>query len=250
MRNYKEKIKILNPFAYKANFSLYPELLRFIQTNPDLLKEICNGEKEMFHHFCKEVSASLKTNILTKKTIGKKLRSEIADILEKYVNLIKPKVIYFEFTGRKTEAGILIKEHIIKLKGKSLHKFFNRNDWQCKGEIELYPMFLYLVTIGSELEEEVKRLSTKGMDIYRSFLLNGIGAGATDTVALDLQRYLEDKYKIHLKRISPGYSDWDISEQKIIFEILRPEQTLGVSLTRANFMYPAKSTSGLMGTII
>lgn len=244
----KKKIRILNPFTYKANFSLYPELLRFIQTNPDL-KEIPEEEKEMFHHFCKEVSASLKVNILTKRATGEKIRSEIADILEEYISLIKPKVVYFEFSGAKTETGILMKEHNIRLKGKSLHKFFNRSDWRYNRGIELHPMFLYLVTIGDELEEEVKRLSTKGMDIYKSFLLNGIGSGATDTVALDLQRYLEDKYKVQLKRISPGYSDWGISEQKTIFNILKPEQTLGVGLTEANFMYPVKSTSGLMGPL-
>jgi hypothetical protein len=47
-------------------------------------------------------------------------------------------------------------------------------------------------------------------------------------------------------RYSPGYCDWDIREQKKLFELL-PENFCGISLLDSMLMKPIKSISGFIG---
>jgi cobalamin-dependent methionine synthase I len=47
-------------------------------------------------------------------------------------------------------------------------------------------------------------------------------------------------------RYSPGYCDWDITEQKKLFGLL-PAVFCGISLTESMLMKPIKSISGIIG---
>ncbi len=253
-QEYKKSIDELNNFH---SLFFYNELP--LRNSPDFISVINNisVQNALFHHFCKEVSGSLKFNILSRNKAGDKIRKEIILILEKYSDLIKPKAVFKMFTGIATDSGILMKEINEELTGKCLHRFFKLKDSK-KEDLdltELFPMFLYVVTIGPQLDEEVKQLSGHGGDIYHAYLLNGIGAGAADVVAYDLQKYLEKEYlentsERFLHRMSPGYKDWSLVDQKKIFKVLKPKMNIGVTLTSSNLMIPIKSTSGVMGTIV
>ena len=48
------------------------------------------------------------------------------------------------------------------------------------------------------------------------------------------------------RRVSPGYCDWDISQQKRLFQLL-DSNTAGVTLTENKLMMPRKSISGVIG---
>jgi hypothetical protein len=48
------------------------------------------------------------------------------------------------------------------------------------------------------------------------------------------------------RRFSPGYCDWEISQQKIIFRALNGNSA-GIRLTKGGLMLPQKSISGLIG---
>ncbi len=50
---------------------------------------------------------------------------------------------------------------------------------------------VYVVTIGPGIDNEVKNLMARG-EMLDAYLLNGIGAGAAEMVANDLNRYLDD----------------------------------------------------------
>ncbi|MBL7136373.1 MAG: hypothetical protein ISS81_07265 [Candidatus Marinimicrobia bacterium] len=253
-QEYKKSIDELNNFH-----SLFFNNELPLRNSPDFISVINNisDQNALFHHFCKEVSSSLKFNILSRNEAGDKIRKEIILILEKYSDLIKPKAVYKMFTGIATDSGVLMKEVNEEFTGKCLHRFFKSKDSESEGLdlTELYPMFLYVVTIGPQLDEEVKRLSAHGGDIYHAFVLNGIGAGAADVVAYDLQKYISKEYlkssnERVLHRMSPGYKDWHLVDQEIIFKILKPEISIGVTLTSSNLMIPIKSTSGVMGAIV
>ena len=43
-------------------------------------------------------------------------------------------------------------------------------------------------------------------------------------------------------RASPGYGDWDVKEQKYLFELV-PAERIGVTLTESSMMVPRKSVS-------
>ena len=47
-------------------------------------------------------------------------------------------------------------------------------------------------------------------------------------------------------RYSPGYCNWPVSDQQILF-LLLPEKFCGVTLTGSSLMIPIKSVSGVIG---
>ena len=49
------------------------------------------------------------------------------------------------------------------------------------------------------------------------------------------------------KRYSPGYPAWpELDEQRLVWKLLDPERTIGVSLTEACQMTPEASTSAIV----
>jgi len=108
---------------------------------------------------------------------------------------------------------------------------------------------VFLVTIGGDLEREVSRLMEKG-DMLNAFILDTIGSEAAEKAADYLQDAVSETAKAigynTTLRYSPGYCDWDLSQQKIIFQIIEPT-VLGVNLTESFMMIPRKSVSGVIG---
>jgi hypothetical protein len=104
---------------------------------------------------------------------------------------------------------------------------------------------LCLCTIGPELENKSADFF-KTNDMLRGLILDAIGSEATEQAArfADLQM-AKIARKMGLwpsKRFSPGYKNWDLSEQKFIFEII-PAKKIGVTLNASFMMSPRKSVS-------
>lgn len=109
--------------------------------------------------------------------------------------------------------------------------------------------YLFLVTIGSDLEETATMLMENGEPLH-GYLLDRIGSFAVESLAGNFEDGLRGIYKDRdmsvSMRFSPGYCDWPIEEQ------LKLEKTLdfsraGVRLTESCMMIPKKSISGLVG---
>ena len=100
-------------------------------------------------------------------------------------------------------------------------------------------------TIGPKLEERVTALTKEG-DMLAAVVLDAIGSAAAEAVA----RYSNDRIEEMaaadgLKtscRASPGYGDWDVKEQKNLFDLV-PAGRIGVTLTDSSMMVPRKSVS-------
>jgi len=108
---------------------------------------------------------------------------------------------------------------------------------------------VFLVTISSHLEETAARLADDGL-ILQSYVLDAIGSDAVEAVADYVQSQtkqmaLDDGFVIS-RRLSPGYCDWDISQQKVIFQTVNGA-SIGVHLTDECLMIPRKSISGIIG---
>ena len=115
------------------------------------------------------------------------------------------------------------------------------------GECEYAAVFV--LTIGSYLEELVAYLSTKGM-VLQATVLDAIGSSFVEKLAGEIEAEIcwetaEDGLVIS-RRFSPGYCDWDISQQESLFELL-DGNTAGVTLTENMLMTPRKSISGIVG---
>jgi hypothetical protein len=100
-------------------------------------------------------------------------------------------------------------------------------------------------TIGPALEAEVTRLS-KEDELIRAVVLDAAGSVAAEAAAEYMDRRIQEAAaREGLKtscRASPGYGDWDVSEQRALFEIV-PAERVGVRLSESAMMIPRKSVS-------
>ena len=108
---------------------------------------------------------------------------------------------------------------------------------------------LFVATAGKRLEEMSRHLAENGL-ILQSAVLDTIGSEAAERVVDSVQARIDDLATAQgyctSPRFSPGYCDWNISQQKIIFKATNNDST-GVRLTEECLMIPRKSISGIIG---
>ncbi|HAJ33946.1 MAG TPA: hypothetical protein DCK79_11455 [Candidatus Atribacteria bacterium] len=109
-------------------------------------------------------------------------------------------------------------------------------------------LVLGVVTIGSSLENKVSEFFTQG-EYPRAVALDAVGTVAVESLSRDIRNLVcqeaKKQYFKTTRYFSPGYGDWDISQQKDIFKII-PTNKIGVSLTESCMILPRKSLSWIM----
>lgn len=108
---------------------------------------------------------------------------------------------------------------------------------------------LFICTIGPAMETWAKKLSSEG-DAALSYIVDTV-ASVTEEQAVDV---LHDHIATHMKmkglkitnRYSPGYCNWSVSEQHLLFSFFPPD-FCGITLTESALMVPIKSVSGIIG---
>ena len=108
---------------------------------------------------------------------------------------------------------------------------------------------LAICTIGPDLEREVSQLFNVG-DYAAAVVLDSAGSVAAESFAdyvnnMICQQTLPKELSL-TPRISPGYGDWVVQEQGIMFALL-PGDRVGVTLTETYMMQPRKSISFAIG---
>ena len=108
---------------------------------------------------------------------------------------------------------------------------------------------VFTMTIGNPLEEMVCYLAESGL-ILQASVLDAIGSGIAEKLADFVQDRIGEIARAQgltiSRRFSPGYCDWDVSQQKMVFRAMRGD-TAGISLTDGCLMVPGKSISGIIG---
>ncbi len=108
---------------------------------------------------------------------------------------------------------------------------------------------VFVSSIGDGLESRVGQLMEQG-EVLKGTILDAIGSLAADNAASCLQDKVQEMAKSEgaeiTLRYSPGYCDWDITEQRAIFKVMDSTQT-GIELSEDCLMTPHKSISGLIG---
>lgn len=105
---------------------------------------------------------------------------------------------------------------------------------------------LYVATLGSEFDEHLHNLLNQNhyLDAY---VLDAIGSAGAEALVDTFHVELEDHFQEHDRgvtlRFSPGYCDWSLKDQELIFDAVDTE----VELNDSYLMAPAKSVSGLFG---
>ncbi|NOY95606.1 MAG: hypothetical protein GXO81_04370 [Chlorobi bacterium] len=108
---------------------------------------------------------------------------------------------------------------------------------------------LYICTAGEGISIRAKRLMDKG-DLLQGYIFDVIGSVAVEKALDKMQEALKKEMQINglniSARFSPGYCDWNVSEQHQLFNFF-PKNFCGVTLGKTSLMYPLKSVSGIIG---
>jgi len=174
---------------------------------------------------------------------GHKLSARISSLIDDYAEhahyLINPLYSYIIKDVEWARGSIALIEDSIIFKSQVIAQLLE----------DCYQVAIFLVTIGKYLEETTAQLAKDGL-ILQATVLDAIGSGAVEKVADFVQdgikEIAEAQGLVTSRRFSPGYCDWNIGQQRMLFYALTGN-TLGIRLTGECLMIPQKSISGIIG---
>jgi len=110
-------------------------------------------------------------------------------------------------------------------------------------------VFMFVVTIGPRLEEKRDHFIAQN-EPTQALILDACGSEAAETYAGLVARAGAAAFKkgrvSATPRYSPGYGDWDITDQQQLLDFLGAAR-IGITLSETATMKPEKSISALMG---
>ncbi|MDR3577621.1 MAG: hypothetical protein P4L50_27465 [Anaerolineaceae bacterium] len=188
-------------------------------------------EKEIISH----MSASLE-----KMMVRPALRADWEAALADVRRLIQPAAIWDTFPIREFKHERIVLENGAKITGGPVAKVLG-------GATQFIAA---VCTVGADISSKVTSMQQDGQRM-RGMFLDTLGTYAVGMLRMQVFSQLEFAAKeqgLHVSTsLSPGESEWPISEQAILFSILDPQQ-IGVRLTQTMLMVPVKSISLIMGT--
>lgn len=108
---------------------------------------------------------------------------------------------------------------------------------------------LFACSIGPGMENWAKELQSAG-EALLSFIVNTIASLVVENAVDFMHEYIGGQMKKRglkiTNRYSPGYCNWPVSDQQLLFSLL-PAEFCGISLTASSLMIPFKSISGIIG---
>ena len=167
--------------------------------------------------------------------------SMVDDVVEKLSSLCQPKAGYKIFDidrSIKKPDGIYIETHFFKME-KIITSQIKKSD----------KVAVFVCTIGPAMEVWSKELFNHG-DSILGYIVDTVASAAVESAADYLHDQIgnaahEERLKI-TNRYSPGYCNWSVSDQHLLFSLL-PKNFCGISLTESALMMPVKSVSGIIG---
>ncbi len=106
-------------------------------------------------------------------------------------------------------------------------------------------VFIAMVTIGCDLEAQVDAMFQEG-HLTNAVILDAVGSAVVEKAAEQLdeaiQKIVLEKGLKRRPRISPGYGNFPLEDQKKFMALL-PSQKLGVTLTPSFMLEPKKSVT-------
>jgi len=108
-------------------------------------------------------------------------------------------------------------------------------------------LFLFGATLGSRVDITLRRMSL--ISVAEAGAGQAVAAALIETYCDDCCNELQKQLPAgkQLKwRFSPGYGDWPLEEQKILFPVLDCAHTIGLTLTESCMMAPIKSVTAVI----
>jgi cobalamin-dependent methionine synthase I len=168
-----------------------------------------------------------------------RITSLVDDYIENYHNLVESTYSYTFRSIESVEGDCVTIGDSVVLESKVIANLCKKCD----------KLAVFILTIGSYLEEMVEYLIENGL-VVQGTVLDAIGSSAAEQMAGLIEERIKNvaemKGQCISRRFSPGYCDWDVSQQEMIFKILN-DDTAGVMITDEYLMLPRKSVSGIIG---
>jgi hypothetical protein len=109
-------------------------------------------------------------------------------------------------------------------------------------------VLFFVCTAGKSISDKSSSL-LKGEEPARGYIYDQVGSFLADAAAERMQCIVQDGMAQHGEKItnrySPGYCQWDVADQRLLFSLF-PDTPCGVTLTHSALMHPVKSVSGLI----
>ena len=168
-----------------------------------------------------------------------RIDSLVDDYIENYHDFIAPSYVYkIRYIKSVNRNRVDIGDSII-LESYKVARLLER----C-GKVAVFAL-----TIGNYLEDMVAYLVNNGL-VLQATVLDAIGSGTVEKLAAWLEQNIRidasQEGMVTSRRFSPGYCDWDVSQQEQVFKALG-DNTAGITLNDSMLMVPQKSVSGIIG---
>ena len=155
---------------------------------------------------------------------------------QKLKNELQPRYTVKRFGCRADAASVLLDNGTV-FRSKALARYVG----------EATELFLFGATLGSRVDSALRRMALTS--VAEAGAGQAVAAALIETYCDDccaeLQKRLPDGKKLKW-RFSPGYGDWALEEQKILFPVLDCAHTIGLTLTESCMMAPVKSVTAVM----
>ena len=110
-------------------------------------------------------------------------------------------------------------------------------------------IYMIAATIGAPFDRQMIKARVSSM--AKAAILQAIGATYVECFVENLVEKLAKEASLNDEKLrvrySPGFGDYDLSNQKGLFSVLAPEKNAGITLNDSLIMSPEKSVTALIG---
>ena len=106
-------------------------------------------------------------------------------------------------------------------------------------------IIIFAATIGVGIDRLISKYSR--ISPTKAVIFQAIGTERIEALCDAFCEEMKKKYKCITNRFSPGYSDWDIKDQKLIISVTDATKNLGICLNDSFLMSPSKSVTAVVG---
>ena len=106
-------------------------------------------------------------------------------------------------------------------------------------------IIIFAATIGVGIDRLISKYSR--ISPTKAVIFQAIGTERIEALCDSFCDEMKKKYKCITNRFSPGYSDWDIKDQKLIISVTDATKNLGICLNDSFLMSPSKSVTAVVG---
>lgn len=106
-------------------------------------------------------------------------------------------------------------------------------------------IIIFAATIGVGIDRLISKYSR--ISPTKAVIFQAIGTERIEALCDAFCDEMKKKYGCITNRFSPGYSDWDIKDQKLIISVTDATKNLGICLNDSFLMSPSKSVTAVVG---